>query len=200
MVHKNEQMIDNASLTPLGIKILAFLARYPGNRFYVREIAKKINGSVGGSHKVLKSLNKKGLINKYPSGRNLYYEINEKNPAVQYFKIFINIQSLTRLVGKIKDKCREIVLFGSCSAGEDTQKSDIDLFVLTEDPDSVRKSIKGGSISGRMLNAILKKPTEFLANFFSNRKLASSTSLNFILLSGNNLSMSSIYFVHTVFP
>ena len=56
MVQKNEHMFDKVNITPLGMQILIFLARNPDKQFYIREIAKIMNKSVGGTHKTLKSL------------------------------------------------------------------------------------------------------------------------------------------------
>ena len=96
MVRNNEHMSEKVNLSPLGITVLTHLARSPGKQYYVREIARIINGSVGGCHKVLRNLFDLGLIEKKISGRNLYYKIREKNPAISFFKIFINIQELNQ--------------------------------------------------------------------------------------------------------
>jgi len=56
MVRKSEHMFNKVNITPLGLQILTFLARNPDKQFYIREIAKKMNRSVGGTHKTLKSL------------------------------------------------------------------------------------------------------------------------------------------------
>lgn len=45
------------------------------------------------------------------------------------------------LVNKIKDLSKEIILFGSSSRGEDSGESDIDLFVLSHDPETIKKTV-----------------------------------------------------------
>jgi predicted nucleotidyltransferase len=154
-------MFEKVNITPLGIKILLFLARNPEKEFYLREIAKTINNSVGGTHKVLKSLDSLNLINYKRSGKNLYYKINQKNPSIKSFKIFMTINELNELVNNLKDISSKIILFGSCATGDDTLDSDIDLFVLTINKDEVKKKIKRRKLT-RNIQAIVINSTEFL--------------------------------------
>jgi len=141
MVRKNERMFNDMNITPLGLQILTFLARNPDKQFYIREIAKIMNKSVGGTHKTLKSLKKMDFIKEHKSGKNIYYQINHMNPSIKNFKIFMTINELTILVNKLKKISEKIILFGSCATGEDTYKSDIDLLVLTNKKDKVNKKI-----------------------------------------------------------
>ena len=133
MVRKSEHMFEKVNITPLGLQILTFLARNPDKQFYIREIAKNMNKSLGGTHKTLKSLNEMDFIKENKSGKNIYYQINQMNSSIKNFKIFITINELTPLVNKLKDISEKIILFGSCSTGEDTSESDIDLLVLTNE-------------------------------------------------------------------
>jgi predicted nucleotidyltransferase len=155
-------MFDKVNITPLGITALTYLSRSPDEQFYVREIAALIGGSVGGSHKVLKNLHDMNLINKHKSGRNLYYTINQMNPSVKYFKIFMNIQELNEVIQKIVDRCKKIILYGSCSKGEDTMESDIDLFIITDDEKKIKEILKNTNIKGRQLKPIIMLPHEFI--------------------------------------
>ena len=75
MVRKNEHMFDKVNITPMGLQILIFLARNPDKQFYIREIAKIMNKSVGGTHKTLKSLKERDFIKENKSGKNIYYQI-----------------------------------------------------------------------------------------------------------------------------
>jgi len=141
MVRKNEHMFGKMNITPLGLQILTFLARNPDKQFYIREIAKHMDKSVGGTHKTLKSLKEMSFIKENKSGKNIYYRINQMNPSVKNFKIFVTINELTNLVNKLKKISKKIVLFGSCAAGEDTSDSDIDILVLTDEKEKVNKKI-----------------------------------------------------------
>lgn len=158
MVRNNEHMSEKVNLSPLGITVLIHLARSPTKQYYVREIARIIKGSVGGCHKVLKNLFEMGLIEKKMSGRNLYYKIKERNPAIKFFKIFINIQELNYEINEIYIDCKKITLFGSCSTGDDTLESDIDILVITENVNEINNRIKNRNINGRKLKPIVLLP------------------------------------------
>lgn len=162
MIRNSEHMFDKVNLSPLAITILKFLARSPTKQFYVREISKKTNGSVGGTHKILKNLYEMGLIIKHRSGKNLYYRINEVNPSIHYFKIFVNIQELYWILKNVYSISKKIILYGSCSTGEDTLDSDIDIIIITEMVDKIKKTLKSKEVNGRELKPIILMPHEFI--------------------------------------
>lgn len=162
MVRKSEHMFEKVNLSSLAISVLAYLARSPDNRYYVREIATNTGGSVGGCYKALKKLYDMDLVKKEKSGRNLYFNINNENPAIKYFKIFINIQEVNEMVKSITSKCNKIILYGSCSTGEDTIKSDIDLLIITENVEEIKQTIKNTFIGKRQLKPIIMLPHEFI--------------------------------------
>ena len=141
MVRKSEHMFEKVNITPLGLQILTFLARNPDKQFYIREIARSMDKSVGGVHKTLKSLKEMDFAKENKSGKNLYYQVNQMNPSIKNFKIFMTINELTSLVNKLKDTSEKIILFGSCTIGKDTSESDIDLLVLTNEKEKVNKLI-----------------------------------------------------------
>ena len=145
----------------MGFSVLRYLALSPDREYYLRELAKNVGCSVGGCHKVLKSLHEMGLVVRRVSGRNLYYSINDENPAVRHFKIFGNILELKEVVDGIKSSSKKILLFGSCANGSDTLDSDIDLLVLTENPDMLRKTLRKIQ-TGRPIKAIVLTAGEFI--------------------------------------
>jgi len=161
MVRKNERMSDKVNITPMGLQILIFLARNPDNQFYIREIAKIMNKSVGGTHKTLKSLKEMDFIKENKSGKNIYYQINQMNPSVNNFKIFMTINELKTLVDKLKEISEKIILFGSCSTGKDTYESDIDLLVLTNEKEKVNKKIINMK-SNRKIQAVVVNTVDLM--------------------------------------
>ena len=155
IVRKSEHMFEKVNITPLGLQILTFLARNPDNQFYLREVAKKLDKSVGGVHKTLKSLHAMDFVTENKSGKNLYYQINQMNPSIKNFKIFMTINELTPLINKLNDISVKIILFGSCATGEDTSKSDIDLLVLTNDKDAVNKYLHNNKLERKIRQLLL---------------------------------------------
>lgn len=102
-----------------------------------------------GCYSGLAQLYKRDLVKKRKSGRNVYYSINESNPSLKYFKIFANILEITTIIKRIEKNCNKIILFGSCSTGEDTMESDIDLFVVAENISTVKNKINTKQINQR---------------------------------------------------
>jgi predicted nucleotidyltransferase len=147
-------MSEKVNITPLGMQIITFLARHPEQEFYMREIAQSINKSVGGTHKTLKSLQIMNFILEKKSGKNIYYRINTTNPSVKNFKIFMTTTELNSFINDLKDISEKIILFGSCSVGDDTSSSDIDLFILSHDPEKV-KSYLNKKRPGRTIQAVV---------------------------------------------
>lgn len=161
MVQKSEHKFEKMNLTPLGLNILTYLARNPDKEFYIRELAKKLNKSVGGVHKTLKSMTAMGLLTENKSGKNIYFQINPKNPSIKNFKVFMTINELHPLINNIKDYSVKIILFGSCATGEDTINSDIDIFILTTGKEQVKKYMVK-SIQGRNIQPIIVNTPEFM--------------------------------------
>lgn len=139
MVQKNEHMFEKMNITSLAFQTMLFLARNPDKEYYIREIATLLNKSVGGIHYSLQSLTQHHLVCQRKSGRNLYYRINQDNASIQPFKIFSTILELTPAIDEIKGLSSKIVLFGSCSTGNDTQNSDIDLFILSSQAENIKR-------------------------------------------------------------
>jgi len=162
MIRKNENIFEKTNLTPLSIDLLKFLSRNPNKEFYIKEIAQYTNSSVDGCYSALIYLYKMDLVTKRKSGRNVYYSINEINPSLRYFKIFVNILEITPIIKRIEKNCNKIILFGSCSTGEDTMESDIDLFVVAENISTVKDKINTKQINQRDLKPVIVTPHALL--------------------------------------
>jgi len=133
-------------------KIIIFLGDYPERGFFSKEIAGKLDISLGGTHNALKYLAKEKIVDTEQRGNMKFYRINDENPLAKQLKTTAVIEKLLPLINKIKQGCEEIILFGSASRGEQTRNSDIDLFVLTHTPEDVKKDI------GRFQKEIPVKP------------------------------------------
>lgn len=122
-------------------KIIIFLGDYPEREFFSKEIAEKLDISLGGTHNALKYLTKEKIVDMEQRGNMKFYRINYENPLVKQLKTTAVIEKLFPLIKKIKQNCEEIILFGSASRGEQTRNSDIDLFILTHTPEVLKKDI-----------------------------------------------------------
>ena len=164
------------------IKILAFLSKYPMSEFYEREIARKANVSVGAANQALKLLSENGLVIREKRGKMHFYKLNLKNPIVRQFKVLLNTIELNELINGIKGVSKKIVLFGSAATGEDTNESDIDLLIITNEKEKIRKKITQlGKTLDRKLSPIVVNYNEFLKLKKENKALVKNIERGIVL-------------------
>lgn len=142
------------------LKVLSFLAKFPGQEFLNSEIQKAVSVSRAGAYLALQELTGERLVNQVKKGRFHLYIINFENPIVQQFKVLMNIILLEPLILKIQPLSVRIVLFGSACRGEDTASSDIDLFILSNDVETVRELLASLKTE-RKLQSIILVPAEW---------------------------------------
>ena len=155
-------MFEKVSISPLAQELLLYLARFPGDEFYLRELAEQLNASVGGCHRALEDLVSKDLVLSRTSGRNRYFQVNEDNPSIAPFKVFMNIQELGEVLKSLCGHARKVVLFGSCSRGDDRMTSDVDLLVITSEVEEVRLILSSTNVNGRVIQPIVKTSGEMM--------------------------------------
>lgn len=124
-------------------KVLSFLAKFSDQEYHEREIARKVGISYGSANRVLNDLTVQGLLMRRQVGKMLFYSFNQSDPIFKPFKIFISIALLRPLIDELRSVASEVVLYGSCARGEDTSKSDIDLFVVSEEKEEAQRLIGG---------------------------------------------------------
>ena len=93
------------------------------------------------------------------SGEDAGFGAVAGHPLLKAFRVFENQLMLQTLVQSIRSECRQIILFGSCATGEDMIDSDIDLFVLTDEPDTIREKMKQYECE-RELNPVVVDPAD----------------------------------------
>ncbi len=114
-------------------KILELLFSYPLRSFHLREISRLLNISPSSISRYLKDLKKQELI--VVNDEKFVYEIKAKldNPKFKNLKRAYNIKKLydSGLLEYLKEHLplMTIILFGSYSRGDDTEKSDIDIAI-----------------------------------------------------------------------
>jgi len=142
------------------LKVLSFLAKNPGQEFLSSEIQKAVSISRAGAYLALQNLRKERLIIKAAKGRFHLYSVNYENPLVRQFKVMMNVMILEHLILKIQPLSVRIILFGSAGRGEDTASSDIDLFILSRDSETVRESLTSFKAE-RKIKPIILAPAEW---------------------------------------
>ncbi len=143
-------------------KILDFLSKNPHESFYASQIASRVLLSKGGTNQALRKMAGEGLLKTETKGRMIFYKVDPKSALVRQYKILKNVAALEPLVAAIKDLSQRAVLFGSSAAGEDTRESDLDLFVVTEDKEKVKKFIFSQARFKDKIQLILKTPQEYM--------------------------------------
>lgn len=122
--------------------ILKYLGVYSGDALYESQIARDAKISAGSTNQSLKKLLKKDMVSLEKKGNMNFYSINIDNPLVKQFKISQTIANLKSLIDKLKPVTKRIILFGSCAEGTDTQYSDIDIAIISQEEQEVRKIVK----------------------------------------------------------
>jgi predicted nucleotidyltransferase len=129
-------------ITGKSLEILYFLLSNPMNQFYGREIARRTGVSIGAVNQFLRKFHKVGLVEMSRRGKTNLYRANLKNPAARQFKVLLNVLTLNEMVEKIKEDSDRIVLFGSCAEGTDVKDSDMDLFILTSNLETIQHEVR----------------------------------------------------------
>jgi len=145
-------------------KILDFLAGLSGEQFTEKEIAKATGVKKSAVNLALRELVSQKIIIKEKVGRTSLYNADGDNYVVKEIKVLRNILEISPLLEKLKPVSRKIILFGSAAKGENTNESDIDLFILTNDPALVRKIISYSSLKNKIQLIVKTLKEMFLIN------------------------------------
>jgi len=140
---------------PVPLKVLSFFSLNPSDNFLASEISKAVSASKGATHQALQLLIEFEIVRRKAKGNLFLYKVNEDSPVLKNFKMFENFLQLQPLLKQLKRYAYQIVLFGSCASGENTEQSDIDLFIKTEDKDKVEKIISKFAQNGKRINAAI---------------------------------------------
>ncbi len=120
--------------------ILELFLKNPDKDYHIRELAYKLKLSPTTATKYLEILTKKGLLSKKKERSHIIYEAFTQNSNFKLAKLTYNLEQLqktklTRTLEEFYNHPEAIILFGSYSKGEDSQKSDIDIAVITAKKD-----------------------------------------------------------------
>lgn len=168
MGKRNNKTLDIFGATN-SLKVLSYLAQHPGKEFLNSEIQKATLASRAGVYFTLKELVRQGLVSQERRGKVIFYRIVYDDAAIKQFKILKNVFSLRPIVAKLKPFSRKIVLYGSYSRGENDSTSDIDLFILSKDPEATKDAVSSIKTKQK-IQAVIKTASE-LASFKESEKV-----------------------------
>src|SRR3989338_10792515 len=164
---KNSKM-DIFSATN-SLKVLSCLAEHPGKELLGSQIRKFTGISRGGVYLALGELIRQKLVSTTKRGSYLSYSIIYNDSVIKQFKVLKNVLALRLLVSKLKVSSRKIILYGSYARGENDLSSDIDLFILSKDPQTTKDAI--ASIKTKQkIQAVIKSSSE-VASFKESEKV-----------------------------
>ncbi len=130
--------------------------------FYVREIARLLGMGVGSVSETLAHLADAGLVHREEGGRLVIYRAAMESPVLREMKICATLTELNPLFLRLRGIATRVILFGSSAAGDDTDESDIDLFVETRDTKTVAESIAAVQAGlDRGISPLILTPGEF---------------------------------------
>ena len=143
--------------------VLSYISKNIFEENTATSIARSLDLAVSSVHSILKTFEQTGLVKTRTIGKSIVYEIDKQNPIFKTFRTFDNISNILPMIEKLKPVSRKIILFGSCSKGEDTINSDIDLFVLTDDgnKDKINNIIEDAEYE-RQVNPVIVDTVEVL--------------------------------------
>lgn len=154
-------MIDKILFFTNCQKVLLFLIQHSDKEFFDRQVSRLIGISKAGANFALRDLVKTGLILREKRGRMFFYRVSSGNTVIKHLKILQNIISFYSLIEKIKSLSLKIVLYGSASKGENTDESDIDIFIMTREPEEVKKIIFKDKMR-KEIQYVANTPNEFI--------------------------------------
>ncbi len=155
-------------------KIFGLFAKNPTKQFHIREISRIINLAATSVRIHLEELEKNKLILKETTGLYHSFRANFDSEDFRFYKKILNLIELKEsgLLSFLVDNAfpTSIVLFGSFMKGEDTEKSDIDLFLIAKEKEidcTKYEKILGRKIQIFFSTDIKKIPVELKNNILN---------------------------------
>ena len=161
-------------------RVLSFLVEDFRKEFLASEIQKATGLSKAGVYRALDELICRELIRKHERGRFVLYAALADDCAVRQFKVLKTVLWLKALIQKLKTSSRKIILFGSASRGEDYKDSDLDLLIVSRDPEVTQKAVLNLK-SSRKIQPVIKTSTQMAQMEDKNKEFFSEINSGIVL-------------------
>lgn len=117
--------------------VLALLYGQADKAFYVRQIARHANASVGAVQRELEKLAEVGLIVRTSEGNQVFYQVNQRNPVFTEMRALVNktvgiFNILRSALEQLAERIAIAFVYGSVARREERAESDIDLMIIGE--------------------------------------------------------------------
>jgi len=117
-------------------ELLVLYFTNPNKKYYLRELERILNFSVGNIRRELIKLESTGLFLSESKGNLVYYYLNKSYPLFKELKsIIFKTSGASKILQNILKKFKDIdraFIFGSFAKGEEREDSDIDLLIIGE--------------------------------------------------------------------
>jgi len=168
--------------------VLALLYGKADKSFYVRQIARHVNASVGAVQRELKKLAEVDLITRTSVGNQVFYQVNQSNPVFAEMRALVNktvgvFNILRSALEQLPDRVTIAFVYGSLARREEKAESDIDLMIIgnVELDDILGRLSDVETMLGRTVN-----PTVYSVHEFKKRLGEGNHFLNTVV-SGNKV-------------
>lgn len=118
----------------VGFKILEYFLKYPTEKTYLKELAKKLQISPRSVKIYCDLFDKKGIIKREIKGNMHIFSTNNDNFRVREMKrtYFANLLAEMN-IENIAEDCASIAIYGSYASGNYDEKSDIDILIIGDE-------------------------------------------------------------------
>ena len=115
--------------------VLALLYSHPDESFYLRQIARFVEGGQGGVQRELQRLSSVRILSRYVRGRTAFYQANRECPIFPELHSLVLktagvVEVLRAALAPLADRISVAFVFGSVARSEPKAASDIDLLVV----------------------------------------------------------------------
>ena len=115
----------------VGFKILEYFLKYPTEKTYLNELAKKLQISPRSVKIYCDLFETQGIIKREIKGNMHIFTTNNDNFRVREMKRAYFINLLAELnIENIAEECASIAIYGSYASGNYDEKSDVDILII----------------------------------------------------------------------
>jgi predicted nucleotidyltransferase len=161
--------------------VLALLFGRAQQSFYTRQIARKVDASVGAVQRELETLARIGLIVRTSSGNQVFYQANSSSPVFSEMRGLINktVGAFSVLRSAFEPLSKRIAVafvYGSTARQEETAQSDIDVMAIgSVKLEEVLSRLSGvETVLGRPVNPTVYSIAEFKSKLASRNHFVNS--------------------------
>lgn len=159
----------------------------PQREIHIRELARKLKISPTTVSKILKNYEKKSILSSEKKLNHIIFRANIESKRFRIEKIYYNLTKMldSKLLDYLENSFNNpeaIGIFGSFAKGEDTPKSDVDIFIISPN----KKSLKFDEFEkkiGRKIHLFILSRKEVDLMKENNKELLNNM-INGIILSG----------------